>query len=116
MKNEIISRFNQKPKLAITWWAMRLGLATVLSGPFLGTSAAVLRPAIDRAGGESLGSAIGIVLVMLILALVVSAFGLGLYVYRKGERSWVMWIGFIPAILAVLFWLFMVIGEFVFPH
>jgi hypothetical protein len=116
MKKEIISTFKEKPKTKTAWRAMYLGLSVFLAPFFLGIFAAVIRPMIDKISSENIGAAIGfsfgaIVLIFSILALVTS-----IRAYRKGERSWVLWVGFIPAILIGIFWIFMIVGEFLFPH
>jgi len=40
----------------------------------------------------------------------------GVRAFKQGERSWVLWLVFIPAILNGALWIFMIIGEFIFPH
>jgi hypothetical protein len=126
MKQEIISRFNEAPKTRTAWWAMGLGLSTVLIHPLLGIFTAVIRPIIDPASmvgressgivGATMGSmGFGSGVVALILS--VSTIVTGVRAFKKGERSWVLWVvGFVPAILVGAFWVFMFIGEFIFPH
>ena len=116
MNPKVISQFKERPKLRITWWAMGLGLATLFLGPLLGISAAVIVPAIARAFGESTSSAFGFNFGLIAFFLTIAALVVGSIALRKGERSWVLWLGFIPALLAGAFWLFMIIGEFAFPH
>jgi len=95
---------------------MGLGLATILVGPILGIFAAVLRPVIDRASSENVGATVGFGVGVFSLILSVSALVAGVIALKKGERSWALWVGFIPAIFVGAFWIFMVVGEFVFPH
>lgn len=117
MKKEIISKFKEKPKTKITWWAMYLGLTTMLGGPVLGIFASVIRPMIDEAGNnENIGRVVGFIVMIGALVLLISALVTSIRAFKLGERSWVLWIGFIPAMLASAFWLFMIIGEFLFPH
>lgn len=116
MKNAVISKFREKPKTRTAWWAMGLGLATIFGGPVLGVFAAVLRPIIDRAAGENVGVAIGFAVAAVTLILPVAALVTGIRAFRKGERSWVLWVGFVPAMLAGAFWVFMFVGEFLFTH
>lgn len=116
MKKEIISRFKERPKTKLAWRAMWLGLSTLLIPPLLGIFAAVIRPIIDKASGENTGAAVGFGSGVLALAFSVFALVVAIRVFKRGERSWVLWIGFIPAILASAFWIFMIIGEFIFPH
>lgn len=112
MKREIISQFRETPKTKIGRWAMWLGLSPIIFIPFLGIFVSVIRPFIDKVSNESLGAAIGFSIVVSFIALSVSALTATIIAYRKGEHSWCIWAGLVPAI----FLLFMLIGEFVFPH
>jgi len=116
MKKEIISKFKEKPRTKTAWWAMGLGLGAILGGPMLGIFAAVIRPIIDKASSENVGASIGFGAGFVSLVISVSALVTGVRAFKKGERSWVLWVGFVPAILVCAFWVFMVIGEFIFPH
>ncbi|MCJ7518838.1 MAG: hypothetical protein MUO42_04120 [Anaerolineaceae bacterium] len=116
MKKEVISKFKEKPRTKIAWWAMGLGLGTILVWPMLGFFAAIIRPIIDKASSENVGATVGFGAGFVLLILSVSALVAGVRAFRKGERSWVLWVGFVPAILVGAFWVFMIIGEFIFPH
>ena len=116
MKKEVISKFKEKPRTKTAWWAMGLGLATILVYPLLGIFTAVIRPMIDKASSENIGAVAGFSSMIVLLILSVSALVTGVRAFKKGERSWVLWLGFIPAILVGAFWVFMIIGEFIFPH
>ena len=116
MKKEVISKFKERPKTKTAWWAIRLGLGTLLCFPLLGIFASVIRPMIDKASSENAGAAVGFSLMIVLLIFSVSALVTGIRAFKKGERSWVLWIGFVPAILTGAFWIFMIIGEFIFPH
>jgi len=116
MKKEIISRFREKPKTKTAWWAMGLGLATFFIPTFLGIFAAVIRPIIDTASSENFGVVIGFGAGIFALILAISSLVMGICAFKKGERSWVLWVGFVPSILVAAFWIFMIVGEFVFPH
>ena len=90
MKNEIISKFREKPRTKTAWWAMGLGLATILGGPALGIFAAVIRPIIDKASMEgrensgNLGANIGFGAGAVVLILSVSAIITSVRAYKKG--------------------------------
>lgn len=117
MKKEIISQFKEKPKTKIGWRAMYLGVAVLFVPFWLGFFAAIVRPALDRySGRDYIGQYFGFASVLLTLALTVAAFVTSIRAYKKGERSWIMWLGFVPAMLIVAFWAFMIAGEFLFPH
>jgi len=116
MKHQIISQFKEKPRLRITWWAMGLGLVTLFIGPLLGFSAAVIVPWVASLTGGKTGAAFGFNLGLVALLLTIAALTTGWISLHKGERSWALWLGFIPALLAGAFWVFMIIGEIAFPH
>lgn len=116
MGKEIISTFKENPKTKTAWWAMGLGLGTILTGPFLGLFVSVFRPLIDKMSNEDTGAAFGFNLGLVSLILSVLALGTCIYTFKKGERSWVLWVGFVPALLSGAFWVLMIIGEFLFPH
>ena len=103
MKKKIISQFKEMPKTKIAWWAMGLGLAAVLEIPVL----ALLNQIILKLTGVFFAQSIGITGIVLTITALVT----GTIAYRKGERSWVLWLGFGPAILVGLFWLIMIIAE-----
>ena len=116
MAKEVISNFKERPKSKIAWRAMGLGLSTLLVPPLLGFSAAVLRPIIDAAAGEKIGSAISFGVAAFALALPIAALIIGRRALKQGERSWAVWLGLAPAILIGAFWIFMLIGELILPH
>ncbi|MGA7677744.1 MAG: hypothetical protein WCA51_05150 [Dehalococcoidia bacterium] len=116
MEKEVSSKFKEKPKTKMAWWAMGLGLSSILIFPFFGIFAAVIRPIIDKASSEIVGVVVGFGSIIVALILLVSALVTGVRAFKKGERSWVLWVGFVPAILVGVFSVFMIIGEFIFPH
>ncbi|MDD2807316.1 MAG: hypothetical protein PHW95_02225 [Patescibacteria group bacterium] len=112
----IVSKFNETPKTKTAWQAMWLGVSTLLIFPALGIFAAIIRPIIDNISNETTGATMGFITGLLALIISVAALITAIRAYRLGERSWVLWIGFVPAILVGLFWIFMIVGEFLFPH
>jgi len=116
MMGKIISKFNEKPKTRAGWRAMWFGLPLLLIGPFFGTWAAAVQPLVNKIAGETVGAPIGLGVLIMVLVVTILALATGIKAFWAGERSWIMWLGFIPAILAALFWVTMIIGEFVFPH
>jgi hypothetical protein len=107
---------NFMPKTRLGKWAMWLGLGTLFVFPALGIFGAVIRPMIDNATSENTGALFGFAIGIFAMALSISALVIGIRAYRQGERSRGLWVGLIPAILVGAFWVFMIIGEFVFPH
>lgn len=112
----VISKFREKPKMKTTWSAMWLGLASLLVFPMLGISAAVIVPFADRTAGEAAGVAVGVAVAASGVLLSVAAFVAAVRAYRRGERSWVMWLGFLPAMFVALSWALMILGEVLMPH
>jgi uncharacterized membrane protein HdeD (DUF308 family) len=105
MKNRAISHFKEKPKTKISWWAMIFGLASILEFPLL----LIFSFLSGKPAAMYFGPSIGIVgIIITVIALIT-----GTIAYRKTERSWILWLGFGPAILLGLFWLTMIIAEIV---
>lgn len=116
MTRKRLSKFSQKPKTRIGWWVLFLGLPLIFIGPILGIFATVIRPLLDKNISEQVGQIAGILVIVILIVDLASCVTLGIIALKKGERSWAVWLGFIPAVLAILFLLFMIIGEFIFPH
>lgn len=122
MEKLIISRFFKKPKNKIAWKGMWLGLSTLLIPPALGIFASLSRYITDpvsmegREGFNMLGAGMGVGVVLISLILAYFALRSCLRAYIQGERSWVMWVGFVPSVLIILFWIFMIGGEIFIPH
>jgi hypothetical protein len=118
MKNELISKLMEKPKIKTTWWAMGLGLTTLLIGPIIGVVTSIIRPMIDpvSVNKENTGIAVGFSGGVFGLILSIATLVAWFHAYKAGERSWILWVGFVPAILVGAFWIFMLVGEFLFPH
>jgi len=115
-KYKMMSKLKEQPNKKIAIWAMWLGLSTILIFPILGIFTSTIRPIIDRASSENVGGKVGFGIGVLSLILSISALAVGIYAYRKGERSSTLWMGLIPAILTGIFWILMIVGEFIFPH
>lgn len=82
---------------------MFFGLLSILEFPLLLLYSAISK----RSGATQFGPNIGLVgITVTFMALV-----FGTVVYRKGERSWVLWLGYIPAILLGGFWLILLVAE-----
>jgi hypothetical protein len=97
--------FKKKPKHAITWWAMALGLLAILELPLLALYSLITK----TMAAADLGPIVGIAGIVITVAAVLT----GKIAFKKGERSWVLWLGFGPALLLAVFWLFMIIAEII---
>ncbi len=86
-----------------------LGFEQYFDISFFGIFTAFIRPIIDKASSENVGAVVGFGSMIVALILLVSALVTGVRAFKKGERSWVLWLGFVPAILVGAFWVFMII-------
>jgi membrane protease YdiL (CAAX protease family) len=105
----VISHTNERPALAATWWAMILSICSALVLIILPVFVSVIRPALDNSGEGSAAFGLNLGLlspIFAIVALAISLFGL-----TKGERSWVVWVGFSISILMVGFWVVFIIAS-----
>jgi len=116
MERQIISTFREGPKTQTAKWAMGLGLASFFAFPMLGTFAAAIRPLIDKVFSEKVGAGVGFAFGFVIIGIIISALIVSIKAFKLGERSWVVWFGLVPSIIGVLLLLFLLVGEFLFPH
>lgn len=110
MTTTVISKFKEKPKTKLGWWVMGLGLALFLMTQFLGLFTSVIRPILMKNGSSASSPAFGLGLGMFANMLCLAVLVTGFLALRKGERSWAVWLGLIPALLFVL----MYMAEFIF--
>lgn len=111
----MLENFLKKPKIKTTWWVIGLGLALFIS-IILGIFAIVSYPMLDLVSAEKIGWAIGLGLGVLLLILPIPMFIMSIYAFVKGERSWVLWIGFVPSFLIVAFWIWLLVVSFSSSH
>lgn len=100
MKMLIVSQFKDRPKFKITWWAMGLGLTIIIAIPLVVVLAL------------SAGTLFGLIWALSFLPLSIfsiSAIATGAVSLHKGERSWVLWLGWIPALITGVFWLLIMV-------
>ena len=118
---DIVSGFNEKPKIKMAWRAMWFGLSALIV-PFLwGFLGTIIRPILDPAsleGRESfdLGNNLGIGAVIVSLIFVFMAARKCVVAYKQGERSWVLWAGAALSLVVGSFWVIMIAGELIYPH
>jgi hypothetical protein len=112
-----MNSFLAKPKTKGAWQVMWIGLLSLLVGPFFGFFMSVIRNVFDPVSyNPTTGLPVGLVGVFLGLGLSITTIVSFIKLYKSGERSLVLWAGFIPAVLVGVFWIFMIIGELLFPH
>ena len=112
MNIKVISKFNERPKTRLAWWVLGLGIGLLLVELFLGLFASLIRALLIDAGSPAGSPAFGIGLGGIANALCLGTLVTGLLALRRGERSWVVWLGLLPALLFVL----MLIADFLFAH
>lgn len=116
MKKKIISRFRESPRTKLGWWSFGLSIGAIMSGPILGTFAAAIRPLIDKAFNENIGARVGFVFGGIILPIIIIDFIMSIMAFKKGERSWAVWIALVFSSISVGMLATLIVGEFVFPH
>ncbi|NTV44674.1 MAG: hypothetical protein HGA67_03180 [Candidatus Yonathbacteria bacterium] len=93
-----------------------LGVLSLLLPTMLGMFAAVGAPLFTAVFGEMAGRITGFGIGIGALLFTILVVVMAIRAWRTGERSVLVWVGVVPAILIVLFWVVMIIGEFLFPH
>jgi len=101
------SRFPALPHTSVGWWS--IGLAGLFLVLFIFNSAVLMQPSDPLHIPQPVRIAYGFI--MLLCGLASGAAGLAA-VIRAHERSWMVWVTILPGV----FVLFLVIGEFLFPH
>lgn len=116
MNKQIISTFKQTPKTKVGWAAFFLSVISILSGPILGISAAFIVPSVSEASSEVIGQLFGSSMIIILFGIIIAMTIFSIKAYRTGERSWAVILALVLSALSCLFWVFMLVGEIVFPH
>lgn len=111
MKKEGVNSFREKPINRMTWVGLCLGVASVVTVPFFGAMNAVVRPKIDNLAGEAIGNIFGAGSVVAWLTLLTISLIINIRSFRKGERSWVMWVGLLLSTVIAGMMLLMIVAE-----
>ena len=101
------SHFFGKPHTKLGWWAVWLGAAFVVM--FLINSFVFMPTSSDAPWRQVILPFYGIF--MLLCGLAAGIVGV-IAVIRQHERSWLVWLTFLPGLLV----LFLILGEFLVPH
>ncbi len=106
MNNQIISKFKELPKIKISWLALSLAIILIigiikfiifLSVPIELILGSTESPYVGKVLHEHIYfSLINFIIFIPTLILVINS-------YRKGERSWVLWIVYLPLIILPIF-------------
>ncbi|MFA6027665.1 MAG: hypothetical protein WC752_01955 [Patescibacteria group bacterium] len=100
MKKQIIGKFKEEPRTTIAWLAIGLGLVA-----WFGVIVSIIVQAIlSQPDNEKICLIIGIIFMAFAIICDLSSVITGIIALKKGERSWLLWAVFIPAILLCCFW------------
>ncbi len=105
-----------RPASGLGWWAFGLGVATAVWGVLLPSLVGLLGAAFGGATGRRFPIPVGFTGAILELVLAVSALTTGIIALRKGERSWLTLLAFVPAVVVGGFWIFFALSEVLWPH
>jgi hypothetical protein len=98
------------------WWTFWLGVATVVWGVLLPSLPKLLKAVVGGFSGRPFPIPVGFTSAILEFALAVSAIVVGVVALKKGERSWLTLLAFIPAATVGGFWILFALGEVLSPH
>ncbi len=101
------SHFLESPHTRIGRWAAGLGVAFIIL--FLLNGAVFMQPTFNPPWAHTVMPFYG--LLMLLCGLGAGASSL-IAVINRHERSWVLWLMILPGVLM----LFLIVGEFIYPH
>ncbi len=117
MKNKVVDNKVGGGKKFNGWLVLWLGLATVGVVPLWMLLNSLMRRIFDPTSFNLVrGFSPGMFGVLLSLGLAVVTVIKFREIYKYNKRFLPMWIGFFLAIIAGSFWIFMIIGEFLFPY
>jgi hypothetical protein len=105
-----------RPASRLGWWAFGLTVATVVWGVLFPSLVGLLGAAFGGATGRRLPIPVGLTSATLELVLALAALATGIIALRKGERSWLTLLAFVPAVLVGGFWILFALGEVLWPH
>ncbi len=117
MGTAIVSKFKEKPRNKSTWRAMWFSISSFLVFPVVRLLIGVVNRVLGSMS-DSRPTAVspGMLIATSSLGLAITGLVLSIRAFRTGERSWVVWLGLVISALVTLFWVFMIFGEFIFPH
>lgn len=102
MQNKICSKFEEMPKLKLTWLFLSLSSVLIFGIVFLFIQAFTPIKAISGTNPYSAVYSLAsklIVIAIIEIIIFIPSLVLGICAYKKGERSWFLWIGFLPVIM-----------------
>ena len=104
------------PTSVLGWRAFWLSVATVVWGVLLPSLPELLRPAVEGASGRPIPIPVGLTSAALEFVLALTALVVGFVALRRGERSWLTLLAFVPAVAVGGFWILFGLGEVLSPH
>lgn len=119
MENKSLRAFPEKAKMKLASWALGLTVTAIVIIPVLGLLASGMHRLFDPASvnpTRSILSQAGFSGMLLSALLSLAGAAAGVKAFQKGERSWMMWVGWFLALFILGFWIFMIVGEIAYPH
>jgi len=101
------SHFLESPHTKLGWWSFWLMIVFVVM--FIINSAVFMVPTFNPAWGPTLLPFYGIFMILCGLASGITGL---VAIIRQHEHSWLVWLPLLPGLLV----LFLILGEFLFPH
>lgn len=93
------------------------GLGSVVAPAVVGLLNSLFRYLFDPVStGGQFRFTVGFIGSLISLVFSIVTITTGIAAFRAGHRSWYLWLGLIPAMLVGAFWVFMIAGEFIYPH
>ena len=105
-----------KPATRTGWWGFGLGVAAVAWGLFATSIPMMIRQMIPEDTAPPLFLPIGLATVAVAVLLAISAIVVGIRSIRSGDRSVLLFLGFVPGLVVGGFWIVFAIGEVLIPH
>ncbi len=100
------SKFKELPKLSTTWKIFYYGFSVILLNIFIKVYYFLFPISIDQSIGGSMGkfywfNLIGPFCFLVELFFLIYAIQIGINSFKKGERSWILWLGFLHILIII---------------
>lgn len=105
-----------KPSSKAGWWAFGLGVGAAVWGFFVTSLPMLLRPWLESVFGGRVMIPLGLTGLGVAVALAIAAITVGIVALRRGDRAWLVFAGFVPAVIVGGFWILFAVGELLIPH
>jgi|GEM_PF-3343303 len=105
--NSIISKFCELPKISKTWRIFYYGFSIILMNILYKLYNTIFPEDIDKHIGRTTGefywsNLIGPIYVLIELFFLIYSIKIGIDSFKKGERSWILWLGFLHIVIIII--------------